>query len=100
MYSVRESLETEDQVEGHLLKVVKKARGLCFKLRFMRGWPDRVVLLPGGLVLFVELKRPVGGKFEPLQERIHGKLRLLGFTVMVWNTKAQIDQYFNQKDKQ
>jgi hypothetical protein len=97
MRTIQERLTTEDRIEGHLVKRVKGARGLTLKIRFMRGWPDRIVLLPKGVLVFVELKRPVGGKFEPLQERIHDKLRKLGFTVYVWHTKTLIDNYFNER---
>lgn len=90
---------TEDKVEDYACKKVKESRGLAIKLRFMRGWPDRIFLLRGGRILFVEFKRPVGGKFEPLQERIHVKLRALGFSVMVWNTKRQVDEYFAKERK-
>lgn len=88
-----EKYHTETTVESHLKKRVKERKGLCIKL-FMRGWPDRLVLLRGGRVVFVELKRPVGGKYEPLQERNHAKLRALGFVVLVLNTKALIDHHF------
>ena len=82
--------DTEDTVENHLKTVVKSMGGLCVKVRLIRGFPDRVVLLPGGRVLFAELKRPVGGVFEPLQLRWHVKLRALGFQVKVWHTKASV----------
>lgn len=89
---------TEDTVENHLKKLVKTHRGVCIKLNpfGMRGVPDRLVLLPGGAVLFFELKRPVGGRFEPLQERWHTKLRQLGFRVYVCNTKASVDAVIEQ----
>ena len=63
-----ERLATEDSVENHLRKLVKTMRGLCIKLNpfGVRGIPDRIVLLPGGIVLFYELKRPVGGSYEPV----------------------------------
>jgi hypothetical protein len=82
---------TEDVIERHLLKWVKFLGGITFKMRFMRGWPDRLVLLPNGRWFFVELKRPVGGKFEPLQERTHDKLRKRGFVVYVWKNKEEVD---------
>lgn len=88
-----DAYDTEDTVETHLRRQVKGLRGLCIKLNpfGVRGIPDRLVLLPGGIVAFIELKRPVGGAFEPLQERWHGKLRQLGFRVYVCNTKASVD---------
>lgn len=96
MRSIQERLIREASIENHLIAAVKKVRGFTIKVRFMRGWPDRIVLLPGGILVFVELKRPVGGKFEPLQERIHAKLRSLGFTVFVWHTNDLINDYFEE----
>ena len=89
-----ERLATEDSVENHLRKLVKTMRGMCIKLNpfGMRGIPDRLVLLPGGIVLFYELKRPVGGSYEPLQLRWHAKLVKLGFTVWVCHTKTLVEQ--------
>ena len=84
----------ESVVEDYLVQGVKARKGFALKLRFMRGWPDRIVLLPGGVFFFVELKRPVGGKFEPLQERIHDKIRALGFKVYVCNTKSSVNDIF------
>lgn len=98
MRPISERLASETTVENHLRKSVKLLRGLCIKLNpfGVRGIPDRLVLIPGGIVLFVELKRPVGGKFEPLQERWHVKLRRMGFTVVVCYTKAQVDQLLEE----
>lgn len=90
MRKIREGLD-ESTVENHLVRSVKAVRGLTIKLRFLRGWPDRVVLLPGGCVVFFELKRPVGGVFEKLQMRIHQKLRTLGFVVFVCRTKDDVN---------
>lgn len=98
MRTVQERLASEATVENHLRKGVKLLRGLCIKLNpfGVRGIPDRLLLIPGGIVLFVELKRPVGGKFEPLQERWHVKLRRMGFTVVVCYTKAQVDELLEE----
>lgn len=90
---VDERYVTEDTVEEHLRKRCKAARGLCIKMNpfGVRGIPDRLVLLPGAVIAFFELKRPKGGSYEPLQERWHTKLRKLGFRVYVSNTKASVD---------
>lgn len=92
-FKAAERYATEDTVEEHLRKKVKVLKGLCIKLNpfGMRGIPDRLALIPGGIVVFFELKRPVGGSFEPLQQRWHTKLRQLGFRVYVCNTKASVD---------
>jgi len=55
---------------------------ICAKLESpgMTGMPDRLVLLPGGRVIFVELKAP--GKHEKARQvYIQDKLRELGFEV-------------------
>lgn len=82
----------ESTVENYLLKLVKANKGLTVKLRFLRGWPDRMVLLRGGRVVFFELKRPKGGKYEPLQLRVHQMLRGMGFTVYTCCSKSEVSR--------
>lgn len=82
----------EKEIEARLTQMVKNHGGLCMK--WVSGWsgvPDRILLLPGGLVMFVETKRPRGGKLSRLQEWWVDKLRRLGFTsVVVWD-RADVD---------
>lgn len=54
--------QAETSVEKHLRLWVKSVGGQCIKLPavWYRGIPDRLVLLPGGRVWFVELKRYKG----------------------------------------
>ena len=47
-----------------------------------RSVPDRIVMFPGGKLLFVELKAP-GKKPTEMQQRDHEKRRAMGFTVLV-----------------
>lgn len=71
----------EKEIEAKLVKVVKRHGGLCLKW-VCPGWagvPDRIVLLPGGKVIFVELKRPKGGVISARQKWWADKLRVLGF---------------------
>lgn len=72
----------EKEVERKLIKPVKNMGGLCLKFVTpgFTGVPDRIILLPGAHILFVETKKP--GKVErPRQTFVQGILRRLGFTV-------------------
>lgn len=72
----------EKDIEQKLRKMVEAHKGLCLKW-VCPGWsgvPDRIILLPGGRILFVETKRPKGGKISVLQSWWRKKLQVLGFT--------------------
>lgn len=58
--------------------------GVCLKLGLigMIGFPDRTILLPGGRVVFIEFKTPVGVVSVHQQYWI-AKLQGLGFTAGV-----------------
>ena len=81
----------EKQVELKLVRAASAAGGICPKLVSpgMDGMPDRMVLLPGAKIAFVEVKAP-GQKPRPLQLRRHEQLRALGFRVYVLDNKEQI----------
>lgn len=71
----------EKDIEKALGRMVGRHGGLCLKW-VCPGWsgvPDRIILLPGGLVMFVELKRPKGGEIGRLQKWWGDRLRSLGF---------------------
>jgi len=74
----------EKQVETALVRRVKELGGLCEKFVSpgRRSVPDRIVTLPGGRIVFVELKAP-GKKPTELQERDHERRRQLGCEVWV-----------------
>jgi hypothetical protein len=81
----------EKQIEQRLVTAVKEAGGLCpkFVSPGMDGMPDRIVLMPGGHISFVEVKAP-GKKPRKLQIRRHVRLRHLGFLVFVLDDPAEI----------
>ena len=81
----------EKTLERKLVEAVKAMEGLCpkFVSPGFDGMPDRLVLLPGGRLAFVELKA-VGCKPRPLQESRHGMLRRLGFKVYILDAPEQI----------
>jgi hypothetical protein len=59
----------ENLVEAELVARVLAAGGLAEKVRVIgrRGFFDRLVILPGGRIYFVEVKRPRGGRLSPHQ---------------------------------
>lgn len=85
----------ECKVETHLATGVEARGGIAFKFKpfGIIGVPDRIVLLPGGRLIFVELKRPVGGVVKPWQSRMHQKLRELGFRVEVLSDIGMVDTF-------
>ena len=72
----------EKVIEDKLRKAVKEKGGLClmFVSPGFDGVPDRIILMPGGIMAFAELKAP-GKKLRPLQERRKRQLESLGFSV-------------------
>ena len=61
---------------------MKTMGGWCLKLVCpgFTGMPDRLVLLPGGVIGFVELKRP-GQRERQRQQFVQARLRKMGFRV-------------------
>ena len=80
--------ERENLIEKHLVAEVKKAGGGAFKFVSpgRRPVPGRIVLLPGGRLVFVECKAP-GKPPRTDQQREHERLRALGFAVVVLDSK-------------
>ena len=71
----------EREIEKKLRQAVENRGGKCLKW-VCHGWvgvPDLIVLLPGGRALFVETKRPKGGRIDPMQQMWKKWLQRLGF---------------------
>lgn len=77
----------ERDIERALCKRVKELGGLCEKFTSpgRRSVPDRLVILPGGRIVFVELKAP-GKKPTEAQKKDHERRRILGCDVRVIDT--------------
>ncbi|TWH46351.1 VRR-NUC domain-containing protein [Sporomusa sp. KB1] len=57
-----------------------------------RGVPDRLIILPDGRTMYVEMKAP-GKPLEPLQVRWAKILRKLGHKVYKIDSAADIDKF-------
>ena len=85
----------EKDIEKKLRKMVELHGGVCLKW-VCPGWsgvPDRIVLLPGGKVIFVETKRPKGGTLGQLQKWWAKKLTGLGFNHWIIRTDAGLSLF-------
>ena len=81
----------EKIIEEKLTKAVKQNGGVCWKFTSpgTAGVPDRIVLMPGGRIAFVEVKAP-GEKMRALQIRRKQQLERVGFSVYCLDSLEQI----------
>jgi hypothetical protein len=86
--SVRES-----KIERELRERVLAAGGRCEKVTVIgsRGFFDRLLLFPGGRIIFVELKRPRGGRTTQHQRQYAYDYTVLGAVVVLIKNSADID---------
>jgi hypothetical protein len=88
----------ESAVESALRQRVETRGGVCEKLTSLsrRGFPDRMVILPGGKIYLVELKRPRGGRLSPHQRQRLQRLAILGVVVHVLCSVEAVDAFIKQ----
>lgn len=81
----------ESDIEKALIIAVKKRGGLALKFISpgMSGVPDRLIMIKGGKLAFIELKAP-GKKMRPLQIKRKRQLEELGFLVYCIDDKEQV----------
>ena len=84
--------DSEKLIEAKLGKAIKDMGGWSIKLlsTFIKGLPDRMCLLPTGIIFFVEVKS-TGKKPTLAQKIIHKKLISLGFNVYVIDSLSMLD---------
>lgn len=91
----------EREIEGRLRDGVKKLGGLCYKFVSPgnRGVPDRIIILPGGVVYFVELKTEVGrlSKLQCLQLK---RMERLGVPVRVLYGLSEVNAFLSGIEKE
>lgn len=90
---VRHADFSEKAIERYLRDQVKKLGGVCLKYSSANtaGYPDRVVLLPGGQTIWIELKSK-GKKPTKLQAVRINQLASLGHRVFVADSKERINE--------
>lgn len=84
----------EKEIEKYLREEIKKLGGIAYKFTSPgnSGVPDRLVLLPYGVMAFVELKAP-GGKTTAIQDRQISRIQKLDFDVYVIDSKEKVDEF-------
>ena len=94
-------VKRESYIEAELVRRVLAAGGVCEKVTVIgtRGFYDRLVVLPGNRVFFVECKRPQGGRLSPHQMQRHARYRALGAAVALVLNTADIDRLINAKGR-
>ena len=87
----------EKTIEQKLVSAAKNMGGIALKFVSpgFDGMPDRIVLLPGGHIAFVEVKA-MGCKPRPLQSARHKLLQGLGFRVYVLDDERQIGRLLKE----
>ena len=83
----------ESAIELELVEHVRALGGRCEKVQVIgaRGFFDRLIVLPGGRIIFAELKRPRGGRLSAHQKQYRDTYLALGVVVALVKTSADID---------
>lgn len=86
----------EKNIESKLCRAVKKRGGLCLKFvsPAFNGVPDRIVLLSGGRIAFVEVKAP-GETLRPIQRKRKWQLERLGCKVFCLDSEEKVEEVVN-----
>lgn len=87
----------ESKIEAFLKREVEKRGGRADKWTSpnLPGVPDRIVLLPGGRVIFVELKTEIG-KLSGLQKWYHRQLQDLGMDIRTLYSIEQVQAFVKE----
>ncbi len=87
----------ESTIETRLVREVKKLGGLCYKFTSpgSPGVPDRIIILPGGRIVFVELKTEIG-RLANIQKWQIEELRKRGVIVRVLKGLDQVLEFLEE----
>lgn len=89
-------IDSEKLIEKRLNAEIKSLGGWSLKLlcQFVTGLPDRLVLLPNGVIFFAEIKS-TGKKPTAVQLLVHERIRQLGFRVEIIDSLKQLEITIN-----
>lgn len=90
----------ESTIEARLVREVKKRGGLCYKFTSPGnpGVPDRIVVLPDGVTVYVELKTEIG-RLANIQKWQIEELRKRGAEVRVLKGMDQVLAFLEEVDR-
>jgi hypothetical protein len=92
---------TKTVLEGDIEKrFVRELKKLGCKSRKLNGtgyrdWPDRLIMVPGGITLFIEFKRP-GEELRPSQQELHDEAAEMGHDWQVFDSWENAIEYVRQ----
>lgn len=92
-------LKSEQAIERYLCRRVKENGGMCIKLVGYNGIPDRLVILPYGGCIFIELKAD-GGHLSPIQIAVQRHLNALQQVVYTLWSCEQVDEFISDYFKE
>lgn len=90
-------MHLEKVLEKRLIREIEALHGWCLKLWSISftGLPDRLILLPGARIRFVEVKHE-GKEPSKRQTWVHNKLRTFGFKVYWISTEHHLKQFLDE----
>ncbi len=87
----------ESAIEAWMVRAVRSRGGLCYKWVSpgTTGVPDRIVILPDGRTIYVELKTEAG-RLSEIQKHIHAELRKRGADVRTLYGLDQVKAFIEE----
>ena len=101
VYKLTEDKMREKEIEKKLVDGIKRLGGCAYKWVSpgRDGVPDRIVVLPGGIIWFVELKTDTG-RLSPRQQFQLNFLSSLGFNTTVVRGMSECRQFLLDREKE
>lgn len=89
----------EKSVEDHLVDIVEKLGGITLKGDISgRRFIDRIIILPKGVTIWCEVKRPAVKRVTAHQEETLDRLEKKGHVTWKVNNREIVDEFFKTAD--